>query len=160
MFILSDLEIVTAFAVGHLFCGERCFENCRDVACLVSFFVGWGVGCCCCRDAACHVSTVPPPLSHRVPQVLKVPKFICCHQKKHYLCIKIEKTLLENRMMETAIKTPTRLTGRAKPIKSKSTCELKQYNTTVSPKGYTIEESYNRGLDLLSELYGTDFRKL
>ena len=30
----------------------------------------------------------------------------------------------------------------------------------VSEKGYTIEESYNRGLDKLSELYGTDFRKL
>ena len=27
-------------------------------------------------------------------------------------------------------------------------------------KGYTLEESYNRGLDKLSELYGTDFRKL
>jgi hypothetical protein len=29
-----------------------------------------------------------------------------------------------------------------------------------SQKGYTIEESYNRGLDRLSTLYGTDFRKL
>jgi len=30
----------------------------------------------------------------------------------------------------------------------------------VSGTGYTLEESYNKGLDLLSSLYGTDFRKL
>jgi len=58
--------------------------------------------------------------------------------------------------MEVAIKTQTRLTSR----KSKSACELEKHNAIASPKGYTIDESYNRGLDLLSELYGTDFRKL
>jgi hypothetical protein len=30
----------------------------------------------------------------------------------------------------------------------------------LSGVGYTLEESYNNGLDLLSELYGTDFRKI
>ena len=68
--------------------------------------------------------------------------------------------------MEVAIRTQTRLTSRAKPIKSKT----EKYNNVVAmdnplhldvpQKGYTIDESYNRGLDLLSKLYGTDFRKL
>ena len=30
----------------------------------------------------------------------------------------------------------------------------------VSGAGYTLAESYNRGLDKLSEHYGVDFRKL
>ena len=62
--------------------------------------------------------------------------------------------------MATAVLTQTRLTSRAKPIKSKSTCELKQYNTMEYPKGYTIDEIREMGYDLLSELYGVDIRKL
>jgi hypothetical protein len=30
----------------------------------------------------------------------------------------------------------------------------------ISEKGYTLEESYNMGLDKLSEHYGVDFKKL
>jgi hypothetical protein len=58
-----------------------------------------------------------------------------------------------------------------RPIDSKPVYEPGEYNkaktepdsalySDTSQKGYTIEESYNKGLDRLSELYGTDFRKL
>ena len=74
--------------------------------------------------------------------------------------------------MRTAVTNRTHLTSRiGKSTESTSVCELEKYKkaTTMvdnplypnkSRKGYTIEESYNRGLDRLSELYGTDFRKL
>jgi len=41
-------------------------------------------------------------------------------------------------------------------------CVSFQYSSAqkVPKKGYTLEESYERGLDKLSELYGVDFRKL
>ena len=76
-----------------------------------------------------------------------------------YLCRVIEKTLLE-KIMEVAVRTQTRLTSRAKPMKSKSVCELQQYNTMAYPKGYTIDEIREMGYDLLSELYDVDIRKL
>jgi hypothetical protein len=56
--------------------------------------------------------------------------------------------------------------NKTRPIGNKPMHELKNNKavtalcTDISRKGYTIEESYNRGLDRLSELYGTDFRKL